>query len=434
MVTTAVRPLVTCASMGDLQPWGVRRFAVLGAGFAGVSVAWHLLQHTTSSAPVCVELFDELGVGGGASGASGGLLHPYNPKGKLLWKGAEGWNAALRLLSVAETAYSDASAADQFGPATVPLAWRRGILRLAKEQKHAIDFQKNVNIAASDESRIACLGGPAARELVPGLEIPAGGLALHIPQAINVHPQRYLKALWLACELFSRNASNSDCPGTQAVLRNHRVDSLRELKGNYEAVIVCLGAQAMLLPELLDKLPLTSCRGVVAQLQAPQGSRNVFCSKAPNLLFGTWLAVQGERDLLLGATKDWGSMNASPHVDNREASSALEKLIRESAPFYPSIKEWEVKGWQAGLRAIPPRSALGSLPLVGCIDELVRRSHSEVYSGQTSNIKQTTSTKWWLFGGLGSRGLIHHGWLGDLVAKAVVYRDESLLPQTLKQW
>ncbi|KAL2645403.1 hypothetical protein R1flu_012990 [Riccia fluitans] len=431
MATAAAGPLLGCAATGGLQPSGVRRIAVLGAGFAGVSVAWHLLQHTTSSAPICVELFDEVGVGGGASGASGGLLHPYNPKGKLLWKGAEGWNAALKLLSVAGTACSDTSTTGEFGSTIAPLAWKRGILRLAKQQKHALDFQKNVNNAASDESKIACLGGPAARELVPGLEIPAEGLALYIPQAINVHPQRYLKALWLACELFSRKASTTDCPGTQAVLRNYRVGSLTELKGSYEAVVVCLGAQAMLLPELVDKLPLTSCRGVVAQLQAPRGLRNVYDSQAPNLLFGTWVAVQGERDLLLGATKDWGSMNASPNVDNTEATSALEKLMDETAPFYPSIKKWKVKGWQAGLRAMPPRSSLGSLPLAGCIDELVRSSQLGGYSEQ---IKNTASTKWWLFGGLGSRGLIHHGWLGDQVAKAVIYRNESLLPQILKQW
>jgi hypothetical protein len=40
-----------------------------------------LIQSTNVLAPVWVDLFDEGGIGGGASGASGGLLHPYNPKG-----------------------------------------------------------------------------------------------------------------------------------------------------------------------------------------------------------------------------------------------------------------------------------------------------------------------------------------------------------------
>ncbi|BFI28697.1 hypothetical protein MPTK2_2g22170 [Marchantia polymorpha subsp. ruderalis] len=434
MAASVLPHLVSVAATG-VQPCGPRRFAVLGAGFAGVSVAWHLLQHTSSSAPVCVELFDDAGVGGGASGASGGLLHPYNPKGKLLWKGAEGWTAALKLLSIAEAASTNGLTVDGLSSVAAPLAWRRGILRLAKQQKHAVTFQKNVNSVENDKSKVACLGAPAARELVPGLELPLDGLALYIPEAINIHPQRYLEALWMACESFAKKSSTTGCPGTQALFRNNNVASLSDLKGSYEAVIVCMGAQAKLLPELVDKLPLTTCRGVVAQLHAPPGSRDEYASQAPNLLFGTWLAAQGGRNLLLGATKDWGSLNGSPIVDEEEASSALEKLLIETAPFFPSIVNWEVKGWQAGLRAMPPRTSLGSLPLAGCIDELVQSSHSKVYLGSSvQSSVSTASTKWWMFGGLGSRGLIHHAWLGELVAKAVIDCNASVLPQILKQW
>lgn len=31
-----------------------------------------------------VDVYDEVGIGGGASGVSGGLLHPYSPKGILI--------------------------------------------------------------------------------------------------------------------------------------------------------------------------------------------------------------------------------------------------------------------------------------------------------------------------------------------------------------
>lgn len=103
-------------------PSSIRRFAVLGAGFAGVSVAWHLLQHTRSCEPVSVDLYDESGIGGGASGVSGGLLHPYSPKGKLLWNGAKGWVAALKLLAIAEAANV------QDLNTTGPIAWRRFVL------------------------------------------------------------------------------------------------------------------------------------------------------------------------------------------------------------------------------------------------------------------------------------------------------------------
>lgn len=157
------------------------RYAVLGAGFAGLSVAWHLLkvtlhfpsssslpvgdttsrnrlnrrwpdfnfQHSPRDSRVSVDIYDENGVGGGASGVSGGLLHPYSPKGpssivstkpseshwfrtppmatqrmtwhpayfisvmrlnsllttvKLLWRGAEFWKESMDLLRSAEQA------------------------------------------------------------------------------------------------------------------------------------------------------------------------------------------------------------------------------------------------------------------------------------------------------------------------------------------
>ena len=39
--------------------------------------------------------------------------------------------------------------------------------------------------------------------------------------------------------------------------------------GEFEAIIVCLGAGAVLLPELAGKLPLKMIRGKVLDMQAP---------------------------------------------------------------------------------------------------------------------------------------------------------------------
>lgn len=33
---------------------------------------------------MCIDIYDEVGIGGGASGVAGGLLHPYSPKGSHL--------------------------------------------------------------------------------------------------------------------------------------------------------------------------------------------------------------------------------------------------------------------------------------------------------------------------------------------------------------
>ena len=37
--------------------------------------------------------------------------------------------------------------------------------------------------------------------------------------------------------------------------------------GDYQAVIICLGAKVDTLPELAGKIPVRTCRGVVAHLE-----------------------------------------------------------------------------------------------------------------------------------------------------------------------
>lgn len=43
------------------------------------------LQHSSEDSHICIDLYDEAGIGGGASGIAGGLLHPYSPKGSYLY-------------------------------------------------------------------------------------------------------------------------------------------------------------------------------------------------------------------------------------------------------------------------------------------------------------------------------------------------------------
>ena len=43
--------------------------------------SFFLLQDCPKELSLSVDVYDEVGIGGGASGVSGGLLHPYSPKG-----------------------------------------------------------------------------------------------------------------------------------------------------------------------------------------------------------------------------------------------------------------------------------------------------------------------------------------------------------------
>jgi glycine/D-amino acid oxidase-like deaminating enzyme len=71
--------------------------AVIGGGFAGLATSNFIIN----SLPNCViTLFDlEKSPGiNGASAAAGGLMHPFTPKGKLIWKGIESFNLAEQLI------------------------------------------------------------------------------------------------------------------------------------------------------------------------------------------------------------------------------------------------------------------------------------------------------------------------------------------------
>lgn len=195
--------------------------------------------------------------------------------------------------------------------------------------------------------------------------------------------------------------------------------TLLELSGEYDAVVICLGAKADLLPELSRRLPLRTCRGVIAHLQLPQNIREEIPDHSPSILSDAWLAIHGPRDLHMGSTWEWKSRNYSSVVSKEEAHKALEELLPKASAILPSMKDWTFAGAKAGVRAMPPLTLNGSLPLLGCVDDLVGKCQT---------------CKYWLFGGLGSRGLLYHGWLGKLVAQAVVSCEEDLIPVELTSW
>ena len=89
--------------------------AIVGAGLAGLSVAWHLRQRGCS-----VTVFDR---GGGASQASTGLLHPFPSRsGKRSWRAEEGMQATYALIAEVERVLGR------------PVADRRGLSRLVQTE------------------------------------------------------------------------------------------------------------------------------------------------------------------------------------------------------------------------------------------------------------------------------------------------------------
>ena len=84
---------------------------------------------------------------------------------------------------------------------------------------------------------------------------------------------------------------------------------------------------------------------------------------------------------------------------------------------------WRVDVVRYGVRANPPRSNLGSLPLVGRI---------AAASDDADDAKPSEKKNWWDVGGLGARGRVYHGMLGAIVAAAALSGDDALVPPELR--
>ena len=81
------------------------RVCVVGGGFAGASLAFHVIEEANARGrAIDVTLMDAVGVAGGASGVAAGLLHPYTPRGKTVWRGDEGVREAKRMIDAAQRA------------------------------------------------------------------------------------------------------------------------------------------------------------------------------------------------------------------------------------------------------------------------------------------------------------------------------------------
>ena len=184
-----------------------------------------------------VHLYDEKGIAGGASGVAAGLLHPYTPRGKLIWRGVEGVTETLRLVDAAEAAEAASDAErrtrivggrdgddddddfdDRDDRRGAAIAWRVGTVRPARSLKQARDLAKHAPAAAARGGEGVVLSPENLATLLPGVDVPADvvdapigsakdpagrgssrpplAAALHIPEGVVLDTKRYLEALW----------------------------------------------------------------------------------------------------------------------------------------------------------------------------------------------------------------------------------------------
>ncbi len=279
------------------------RIAVVGAGYGGLSVSWHLLR-----TGVNVTLIDAVGIGGGASGASTGLLHPYPAKlARRTARADEAMNSAAELIAAAE------------GALGTPVASHTGIVRFAMNEEQKKAFQHPFPDAEP-------LDAEAIRSRFPEVIADAG---LWIPGGKAVFAGPYLQGLWLACERMGGRFELS------------RVESLDEL-GAFDAAVLASGADLAKFD-----LPLSPRHGQALLCRWPQGLQKPPCS----LIGQGHLSLTEDPELcLLGSTYEKG-------FDPEKALGLREQI----GAFYPPARAFEIVEVKKGIRMAPKQ---GYLPIV----------------------------------------------------------------------
>lgn len=259
--------------------------AIIGAGFAGLASAYYLSEKFQ------VTLFDLKGIGGGASGISSGLLHPYpGEKGRRSWHAAEALEAARELLKIAE---------QELGQ---PVANYEGILKVGE----ILDPGEDVEQLSPD--------------------------TFLIKSGITVFPELYLQGLWLACQK----------RGVKLVIQN--IKTLDELK-EFDQIVLAAGAGIRNFPH---HLKISFVRGQVLTCLLDQPLERSISAKrykavtpTPNICH---LGATYERDLIDDMPcKETAIGLLQPETQVLDCRAGIR--VTNPAHYFPILEQIDPKTW-----------------------------------------------------------------------------------------
>lgn len=270
------------------------RIAIVGAGFSGLSVAWHLLELSSCE----VVLFDAKGIGAGASGIAAGLMHPYvGEDGRRSLLATAGIEATKVLIDAAESALKQS------------VANKDGVIRhIATEEQNQL-FTSH------------CRQFKDVRPLAESSFLIESGMTIDCP--------RYLEGLWRAVQ------------GKGATLVLKEIADLAELK-DFDRIIVAAGAGIGRFPEL-NALKVSLVKGQVLTCSYPQSLE----LPSRSSISKGYIALAGEGACYVGSTYERANLDEVANA--AVAKSALFPIV---AQFFPAVKELTIVGCKAALRVV----------------------------------------------------------------------------------
>jgi glycine/D-amino acid oxidase-like deaminating enzyme len=271
------------------------KIAIIGAGLAGLSVCWHLSQFPD----VQIAIFDPTGIGGGASGISTGLLHPFPGRRALRsWNAAEGIKETRSLIEVSEKALGR------------PVAEATGVFRPAVSLQQKEDFAERARV---DSDAV-------------WTEHPIFGPGIWISCGITLYSRLYLEGLWKACRALGASLIE------QAIIALDELDA-------YDAVILATGNNSL---AFAPHLPLQVTKGQTLLCRWPKRLPFSIVS------YGHLTPTEDPSICQIGSTYEHRFSTLDPD------KSAISGLIEKAAQFYPAARDFEVMEIRSGARISRP--------------------------------------------------------------------------------
>jgi glycine/D-amino acid oxidase-like deaminating enzyme len=467
------------AATTDPGGGGRSRYAIIGGGFAGLATCWNLLKaNAKGPGGVEVDVYDAFGVGqGGASAAASGLLHPLNTRGNVGWKGLEALAESLELMREVEQQCrkeKEKEEEEEESQTTKSFLKQTGVFRFAKDSKQLERYKRikeqwgdQLQMQVSETTQEDSEQEDHENDHENAQSDKSG--FMFTPLGFVVDSPSYLKRLEEACGHLARSGNS------KVSTIKHTVDSLQSLEHrNYSAILICAGAAYSTIREVKDQFPLKLSETYAVELTRRHssdsdndsdrvGDRDMSEQQREVLLDGgvvgshsllgrLYLVQPEEGKVVLGAVHSETSPSAEAALachhhdqdcnypttedddDNEKkddegvpvsfmAKLALEKGQREY-PHFP-FKKYELSRVHSGVRALPPKSNCGRLPLMGLVELNKEKDRED---------KPKPKTPCWIFLGLGARGLLYHAMLAKELARAVCHNDEALLPDEVLRW
>ena len=343
-------------------------FAILGAGLAGVSLAYELSK---SGASIC--LIDHKGIARGASGTPIGLVNPATGRyATKTWEAEHCYESILQNMVLVQ----------QSTP--VQFFKKSGVLRPALDQKIADRMKENATNPGWPKGWIEWMDEEALKELNPGVRCVGGGVWL--PIGITVDIPTYLKAFTDHLE----NEGIEVYTGSSSRLQkssNGWSISFPDYELLANSVVVTAGIYSKDIP-FFNHLPLYPVKGQLALLESEEPLPFEHAVSALG-----YTGSLSSHQFVVGSTYE--------HTFDHEGvdQKGLDYLLSRFGKVLPELKKnSRVIAQFSGIRASTPNRK----PIMG--------EHSD-----EENLN--------IFAGLGSKGLLYSGYLSKIMA-------EFLLNQT----